>query len=146
MKAIIQRVHHASVTVEDKVVGIIDRGLLIFVGIHKDDTNEQLTWIAEKILKLRIFEDEEGKMNRSAEDEGADLLVVSQFTLYGNLKKGTRPSYIEAARPEEAHFMYQNVIEYLRDHSKLKVESGTFGAHMDVQLVNDGPVTIILER
>jgi D-tyrosyl-tRNA(Tyr) deacylase len=145
MKAVVQRVSKASVTVEGLVKGSITTGLLVFLGVHQDDTDEKRDWVADKIAKLRIFEDDEGKMNRSVIDVGGSVLIVSQFTLYGDLKKGTRPSFIEAARPEVAVPIYESMIEKLRQVG-LHVETGIFGAAMDVSLVNNGPVTIIIER
>jgi len=145
MRAVVQRVKKASVTVDGKIVGSIERGLMVLLGIHEKDTINELLWMAEKIVKLRIFEDEEGKMNISVKDIGGDILLVSQFTLYGDLKKGTRPSYIEAARPELATPLYEKMIETLKNEG-MRVETGVFGAMMDVELINSGPVTIILER
>ncbi|NET32096.1 MAG: D-tyrosyl-tRNA(Tyr) deacylase [Cyanothece sp. SIO1E1] len=146
MKVVVQRVKKASVSVDGEVVGVIQKGLLLLVGVHHDDTEDQLKWMCEKILKLRVFSDEEGKMNKSVSDVGGGILVVSQFTLYGDTKKGTRPSYIEAARPEKAEPMYKKMIEYFNTHSSLLIQGGRFGAMMDVSLVNDGPVTLILEK
>ncbi len=146
MKVVVQRVKEASVTVGNHLTGAINQGLLLLVGIHVDDTPEQLTWMCEKILKLRVFEDEDDKMNCSVSDIGGAILVVSQFTLYGDAKKGTRPSYIQAARPEKAKPMYEAMIQYFKDHSDLDIQTGKFGAMMDVKLVNDGPVTLILEK
>ncbi|HBZ37628.1 MAG TPA: D-tyrosyl-tRNA(Tyr) deacylase [Balneola sp.] len=146
MKVVIQRVKSASVTVRNEITGAIEEGLLLLVGIHQDDTKEQLEWMCEKILKLRIFEDEEEKMNLSVSDVGGGLLVVSQFTLYGNTKKGTRPSFIEAAKPDKAEPMYEEMISYFKEHSDLSIQTGKFGAMMDVELINDGPVTLILEK
>jgi len=146
MKVVIQRVKSASVTVGNEITGAIEEGLLLLVGIHQDDTKEQLEWMCEKILKLRIFEDKEEKMNLSVSDVGGGLLVVSQFTLYGNAKKGTRPSFIEAAKPDKAEPMYEEMISYFKEHLDLNVQNGKFGAMMDVELVNDGPVTLILEK
>lgn len=146
MKTVVQRVKSSAVTVDQEVTGSIEIGLLLLVGIHQDDTPEQMEWMCNKILKLRIFEDEEGKMNKSVQDIGGELLVVSQFTLYGDASKGTRPSFIEAARPDKAEPMYEDMITYFKEHSDLKVESGIFGAMMNVELENDGPVTIILEK
>ena len=146
MKVVVQRVKSASVKAGKQICGVIDRGLLLLVGIHQEDTREQMEWMCEKILKLRIFEDDEGKMNRSVTDEQGQILVVSQFTLYGDARKGTRPSYIEAARPEKAEPMYEDMIQYFREHSELDVQTGEFGAMMKVELINDGPVTLILEK
>jgi D-tyrosyl-tRNA(Tyr) deacylase len=146
MKIVVQRVKEASVTVGNEITGAIEQGLLLLVGIHEDDTDDQLKWMCEKILKLRIFEDDEGKMNRSVSDVEGGILVVSQFTLYGDARKGTRPSFIEAARPEKAEPMYDQMIEYFQSNSSLNIQGGKFGAMMDVHLVNDGPVTLILEK
>lgn len=145
MKAVVQRVKKASVTVDGNIVGSIGKGLMVLLGIHEHDTLNELQWMAEKLVKLRIFEDEEGKMNISVKDVGGEILLVSQFTLYGDLKKGTRPSFIEAARPEVAIPLYEKMIESLKSEG-IHVETGIFGAMMDVELINSGPVTIILER
>lgn len=146
MKVVVQRVKEASVTVGNEITGVIENGLLLLVGIHEDDTNNQLTWMCDKIMKLRIFEDEDGKMNRSVSDVKGGILVVSQFTLYGDAKKGTRPSFIAAARPEKAEPMYNQMIEYFKSNSSLTIQGGKFGAMMDVHLINNGPVTLILEK
>jgi D-tyrosyl-tRNA(Tyr) deacylase len=146
MKAVIQRVSSSSVIVINEITGAIDLGLLVFIGIHEDDTNEQMEWICKKITKLRIFEDNEGKMNRSVQDVNGKILLVSQFTLYANSDKGTRPSFIEAARPEKAEPMYEDMIDWYKRNTDLNIQTGEFGAMMSVELVNDGPVTIILER
>lgn len=146
MKVVLQRVKNASVTVGGEVTGAIEDGLLLLVGIHESDTEEEMEWACNKILNLRIFDDAEGKMNRSVQDVGGGLLVVSQFTLYGDARKGNRPGYTEAARPEKAEPLYNQMVDYLKRHSGLKVQTGIFGAYMDVALCNDGPVTIILEK
>jgi len=146
MRAVIQRVSEASVTVDGKISGEIEQGLLVLLAIHKDDTDQQLQWIADKITKLRIFQDDEGKMNRSVQDVKGGILVVSQFTLYGDVRKGTRPSFIESAPPEKAENMYDDFVRYLKETSGVKIETGIFAAMMDVKLTNDGPVTIILEK
>lgn len=146
MRIVIQRVKRASVTVNNSITGKINHGLLLLVGIHDSDTKEEIDWCCEKISKLRIFEDDDGKMNLSVRDMSGGLLVVSQFTLYGNAKKGTRPSFIEAARPEKAEPLYEYMIEKLKKINSIPVESGEFGAMMDVELINDGPVTLILEK
>jgi len=145
MKIVIQRVSSASVRVSEEIIGQIDKGLLLLAGFHKNDIEEDLRWVCNKIIKMRIFEDEEGKMNRSVREVGGGLLVVSQFTLYGNTKKGTRPSFTEAASPDIAEPMYNKMIDILKE-SGLQTESGKFAAMMDVKLVNSGPVTLILER
>lgn len=145
MRVLVQRVSRAEVRVGDRVTGNISRGFLLFVGFTHTDGDEQLTWMADKIIALRVFADAEQKMNLSlAETEGA-LLVVSQFTLYGDAVKGRRPSFVDAARPDVAIPLYKRFIELLRDR-KVRVETGEFGAMMDVDLVNDGPVTLWLER
>jgi len=146
MKAVVQRVKHASVVVDNETTGEIQEGLLVLLGVHEDDSNEQMKWIADKLIKLRIFQDEEGKMNKSVNDIKGGILLVSQFTLYGNLKKGTRPSFIEAAGPEKAKQLYEDMLSYFKDNTHLKIQSGIFAAEMKVSLLNDGPVTIILER
>ncbi len=146
MKAVVQRVSKASVKVNGSVTGQINHGLLILVAVHKDDKTDQLQWVTDKCRKLRIFEDEEGKMNKSVEDAGGQILVVSQFTLYGEGKKGTRPSFINSAGPEKAEKMYNEMIALLEEKMPGRVETGVFAAKMDVSLVNDGPVTIIVER
>ncbi len=146
MRAVVQRVKEASVTVEGDVTGRIGRGLLVLLAIHRDDTDGQLRWMAEKLRKLRIFEDEDGKMNRSVEDVEGGILLVSQFTLYGELKKGTRPSFTASAGPEKAKEMYDHMVSLLEETLPGNVATGIFAAKMNVSLVNDGPVTIIVER
>jgi D-tyrosyl-tRNA(Tyr) deacylase len=145
MRIVLQRVLRAGVTIEGIVRSEIDRCLLLLAGFHDDDTEETLRWMAEKIVGLRIFPDAEGKMNRSLDEIGGAVLVVSQFTLYGDMRKGRRPSFIEAARPEIAIPLYERFVEILRELA-VRVETGEFGAMMQVELVNDGPVTLILER
>lgn len=146
MRVILQRVKNASVTVENKITGKIDYGLLLLVGVHPDDTDKEIEWMCQKILKMRIFEDDAGKMNLSVQDVKGGLLVVSQFTLYANTEKGNRPSFIEAAKPDKAYKIYEDLISYFKNNSDVKVETGIFGAMMDVAFVNNGPVTIFLER
>lgn len=146
MKIVLQRVSEASVKVNKKVVGSIENGLLVLVGFHASDSQETVRWMCDKMIKMRIFHDDELKMNRSVQDVNGGILVVSQFTLYGDARKGNRPSFIESARPEIAIPLYEYMIEYLRSESNLCVESGEFGAMMEVSLVNDGPVTILLEK
>lgn len=145
MRIVLQRVSRAKVTVEGRVTGEIGRGLLLLVGFTDGDTDEALAWMADKVVGLRIFPDDEGKMNRSVEDVDGALLVVSQFTLYGDTRKGRRPSFIDAARPEVAIPLYERFLQVLRATGR-PVQTGEFGAMMDVELVNDGPVTLILER
>ncbi len=145
MRVLIQRVSRAEVRVEGRVTGRIAQGLLLLVGFTHADTVDQLTWMADKIAGLRIFGDADGKMNLALPDVGGAVLVVSQFTLYGDAEKGRRPSFIDAARPEVAVPLYEQFLGLLRDRA-LTVETGEFGAMMDVDLVNDGPVTLWLER
>lgn len=146
MKVVVQRVKSASVTVDGEVTGKIDHGLLLLIGIHQTDTKKQIDWCCRKISKLRIFEDEEGKMNRSVQDVKGGILAVSQFTLYGDTRKGTRPSFIEAAKPDIAEPLYNYMVERFKEITNLTVEEGKFGAMMVVELINDGPVTIIVEK
>lgn len=146
MKIVLQRVSEASVSVQNERIGSIGYGLILLVGVHKDDTEEQMQWLADKILKLRVFDDDAGKMNLSVQDVEGEILVVPQFTLYGDYEQGNRPSYFEAAAPDKAEKLYEDMIGYLKQHSDLNIETGQFGAHMDVQLHNDGPVTLVLER
>lgn len=145
MRVVVQRVSAASVTVEGRTVGAIDRGLLVFVGIGHRDTETEARWLAHKVANLRIFSDHEGKINLSCKDTGGAVLAVSQFTLYGDVRRGFRPSFTEAAPPEDAETLVQSFIEAVREEG-VAVQSGIFQAHMDVSLVNDGPVTILLER
>ena len=144
MKVVLQRSKKASVTVNGTVTGAIDHGYVLLVGLTHTDTQEDAAYTAKKIASLRLFEDEDGKMNRSIDETGGAILSVSQFTLYGDTRKGRRPSFIEAARPETAQPLYDYFNEQLRSYG-LTVETGVFGAMMDVSLVNDGPVTIIVE-
>ena len=144
MRAVIQRVAEARVGVADRIIGQIGPGLLILLGVGKDDTETNANTLADKIKDLRIFEDDHGKMNRSAIDCGGELLVVSEFTLYGDCRKGNRPSFTDAALPTEAERLYNYFSARLRD-AGLKVANGQFQAHMRVALVNDGPVTLVLD-
>lgn len=147
MRVVVQRVREARVRIDGAPVGEIGTGLLLLVGFRDGDGEEEIRWMAERITGLRIFPDEEGKMNRGLAEIGGDLLVVSQFTLYGDARKGRRPSFIEAARPEIAVPLYERFIEAARAQLPGgRVETGSFGADMQVELVNDGPVTLILER
>jgi D-tyrosyl-tRNA(Tyr) deacylase len=145
MKIVLQRVSSASVKVDSKVVGSIDHGILLLIGFSSKDTEESILPTIEKIVKLRIFSDEEGKMNKSVLDVNGSALLVSQFTLYADTKKGNRPSFIEAARPEQAIPLYEFFIAEMKKRIS-KVETGIFGADMKVELVNDGPVTILFEN
>lgn len=144
MKAVIQRVSSSSVTVEGEVVGAVQHGYMILLGVGKGDGESQAQWLANKVAGLRIFEDDDGKMNLSILDVGGSALVVSQFTLYGDCKKGRRPSFIDAAGPDEADRLYQYFCEQLRA-AGVPVETGRFQTTMSVALVNEGPVTLILE-
>ena len=144
MRAVLTRVKSASVTVDGSVIGQIGQGFLILLGITHEDTEAQAVKLADKLMGLRIFEDENGKMNRSLEDVGGQVLVVSQFTLYGNCKKGRRPEFLAAARPEIAIPLYEKFIALCRDKG-FSVETGEFGAEMLVESVNDGPVTLIVD-
>lgn len=146
MKIVVQRVSSSSVEVNGSVTGSINRGLMLLVGIHESDTKETIEWCCNKIVRLRIFEDDDGKMNRSVEDIGGGILVVPQFTLYGDASKGTRPSFINAASPGIAEPLFDTMVERFSESFSGPVETGVFGAMMNVSLVNDGPVTILLER
>jgi D-tyrosyl-tRNA(Tyr) deacylase len=146
VRAVVQRVSSASVVSEGRVLGEIGPGLLVLVGIGKEDGPEAMRWMCDKIAKLRIFYDESGKMNRSVVDVGGGILLVSQFTLYGDARKGTRPGFDAAAPPALAEPLYERMVEQLRATVPVPVETGRFGADMSVALVNDGPVTILLER
>jgi D-aminoacyl-tRNA deacylase len=143
---VLQRVSRARVRVGERTTGEIGRGLLLLVGFTSADTDEASAWMAEKLVGLRIFPDDEGKMNRSLDEIGGALLVVSQFTLYGDVRKGRRPSFVDAAPPPVAIPLYERFVAMLRAAAPGRVETGEFGALMDVELVNDGPVTLVLER
>jgi len=145
MRTVIQRVKEANVCVDEKIVGQIGQGMLILLGIEEDDQTEDLAWLVKKIVQLRIFSDQEDKMNLSVKDVGGAFLVVSQFTLHASTKKGNRPSYIRAAKPDKAIPLYEEFINELKNFSQLPVASGIFGAMMDISLVNDGPVTIFID-
>jgi D-tyrosyl-tRNA(Tyr) deacylase len=145
MKVVIQRVNKASVHVDGKVVGAIDKGLLVLLGITHDDTEEDIAWLVKKTLGLRIFSDVDDVMNLSLQDIDGELLVVSQFTLHALTKKGNRPSYIEAAKPEEALSLYERFVMQCEAFLGRAVATGIFGAMMEVQLINDGPVTILMD-
>ena len=145
MRVLLQRVSRAEVRVGARVTGAIERGFLLLVGFTHTDTEAAVAWMADKVAGLRIFTDAEGKMNLGLDEVGGAVLVVSQFTLYGDAQKGRRPSFIEAARPELAIPLYERFVAMLRERG-LRVETGEFGAMMDVELVNDGPVTLSLEK
>ena len=145
MRVVIQRVLQATVTVNGSIEGTINNGLLLLAGIENTDTDEDINWLCNKIINLRIFNDKENTMNKSLADIGGELLLVSQFTLHASTKKGNRPSYIKAAAPEVAIPIYERLIEQLATHLGKKIQTGIFGANMKVSLVNDGPVTIIID-
>lgn len=144
MRAVVQRVVKADVTVEEKVTGSIDQGLMVLLGVEDEDEAADAVYLADKIAGLRIFEDEDGKMNRSVKDIGGSLLAVSQFTLFGDCRKGKRPSFIKAARPEKAVTLYRKFVDLCKEQG-LPVEEGIFQAEMLVRIYNDGPVTILLD-
>lgn len=144
MRAVVQRVRQASVTVDGTVTGAIGHGLLVLLGVDVNDSEQDADYMADKIIGLRIFNDSDGKFNLSLEDVGGAILLVSQFTLHGDCRKGRRPSFIAAARPEQAIPLYERVGELLREKG-VEVATGVFGAHMDVELLNDGPVTLLLD-
>lgn len=143
MRAVVQRVTRAKVTVDDQIVGQIGNGLLILLGVAQSDTEKDVNYLVEKILGLRIFDDEDGKMNLSIMETSGEILAVSQFTLYGDTRRGRRPSYIEAAAPERANELYELFVS--EAGRRVKVETGKFQAMMQVELINDGPVTILLD-
>lgn len=145
MKAVIQRVSHSSVTIDNKIVAEIQKGLLILIGIEEADSSEDIEWLTSKIANLRIFGDENDVMNLSLKDIDGDVIIVSQFTLHALTKKGNRPSYIKAAKPEIAIPIYENFIAQMEQEIGKKVQTGQFGADMKVALINDGPVTIIID-
>ena len=149
MRVVLQRVSRAEVRIDGRVAGAISRGFLLLVGFTAQDAEsaeDRLAWMADKVVSLRLFPDSEAKMNLGLEDVGGGILVVSQFTLYGDVRKGRRPSFIDAARPEIAIPLYERFVQLLRERAPGAVETGEFGAMMDVELVNDGPVTLLLER
>lgn len=145
MRVVAQRVSRASVTVEGTVTGEIDVGLMVLVGIGPQDTERDLEWMAKKLVGLRIFPDDDGRMNLSLLDQGYGVLAISQFTLYGDCRKGRRPSFVGAAPPDMASPLYDRFCDLLSEMGVVQVGRGVFGAHMDVSLVNDGPVTLVIE-
>ena len=145
MRAVIQRVSQASVTIDNSLYSHIKHGLLILLGVEHADSDEDVKWLSKKIAQLRIFYDHKGQINQSVIDISGQLLVVSQFTLHAKTKKGNRPSYIQAAKAEQASKLYQQFVDQLRMDSRLEVKTGQFGADMQLQLINDGPVTIIID-
>ena len=144
MRAVVQRVKKASVRIQQKTTGKINKGLVVLLGIHASDTSKELKWMVDKIIHLRIFEDENGKMNRSLTDIEGEVLIVSQFTLYGDCRKGRRPGYSTAAPPHIAEPLYLQFVEEMKNR-QLHVATGTFQAEMEVELINDGPVTLLLD-
>ena len=145
MRIVIQRVREASVKINDEIVGEIKQGLLVLLGIEHVDAELDADYLIQKLIHLRIFGDEEGKMNLSVSDISGDLLIVSQFTLFADTKKGNRPSFIRSARPEQARPLYEYFLSQLKKEFSGKIENGVFGANMQVELINDGPVTIIMD-
>lgn len=144
MRAVVQKVSSSKVTVDEEVVGQINQGLMVLLGVTHDDTSKDVDYMVDKIINLRIFEDAEGKMNLSLKDVNGEVLAVSQFTLYGDARRGRRPSFSDAARPEVANPLYEEFVEKVKNQG-INVGTGKFGAHMMVDLTNDGPVTILLE-
>lgn len=144
MRAVVQRVTNSDVKVEGQVLGAIDTGLMVLLGVGPDDGEKEIEWLAKKIVKLRIFPDDEGRMNKSLIDAGGSCLIISQFTLMGDCRKGNRPSFIHAAKPEIAEPLYERFIEAVAAHG-VPVQSGKFGGYMMVSLINDGPVTLIID-
>lgn len=144
MRGVVQRVKHASVSVDSRVIGEIGHGIMLLLGVEENDDEKDLDYMSDKVVNLRIFEDNEGKMNKSLAEVGGSLLVVSQFTLHGDARKGRRPSFIAAARPEKAIPLYERFIQNMKDKG-INTETGEFGAEMEVLICNDGPVTILLD-
>lgn len=144
MRAVVQRVSKASVTVNGEITGQIERGFLVLLGVEQGDTQDDVIYLAQKTVGLRVFEDVEGKMNLALSDVNGKMLVVSQFTLLGDCRKGRRPSFVNAARPEQADLLYQSFVAEVKGHG-IAVETGRFQEHMDVELVNDGPITLMLD-
>lgn len=146
MKIVVQRVKKAKVEVDEKVVGKIEKGFLVLLGVSSEDTKEEADYLVKKLCNLRVFEDENEKMNLSLKDVNGKLLIVSQFTLYADCSKGNRPSFVNAARPEKAEELYEYFCKQCKEKYEIEVEKGIFGANMQVSLLNDGPVTIIIEK
>lgn len=145
MRAVIQRVSQASLTIDEQVYSSINQGLLVLLGVHQNDTEEDVDWLAPKIAQMRIFSDQEGKMNLSALDIGASVMVVSQFTLHASTRKGNRPSFIEAAKPDLAIPLYEAFVKAMENYFPDRTATGSFGADMKINFTNDGPVTIIID-
>ena len=145
MRVVVQRVSQSNVKVSGEIIGEINEGLMVLVSFVDEDNDTDLGWMTKKIINLRIFNDDEGKMNRSVQDIGGDILLISQFTLHGSTKKGNRPSFIKAAKPDFANVMYERFIKVLEQSLGKKIQNGEFGGDMKVSLVNDGPTTIIID-
>ena len=145
MRVVIQRVKKASVSIDEQIVANINHGLLVLLGIENADTENDVKWLVQKVLGLRIFSDAEGKMNLSVSDFQGELLIVSQFTLFASTVKGNRPSFLKSAKPDISIPLYENFLETIKKETSLKIETGQFGADMEVSLINDGPVTIIID-
>ena len=145
MKVVIQRVTKAQVSINQETVASIQEGLLVLVGIEQEDTQEDISWLSKKVANLRLFPDQEGVMNQSVQDINGDIIVVSQFTLHASTKKGNRPSYLKAARPEVAIPIYENFIKQLETETSKTIQTGQFGADMQIELINNGPVTILMD-
>ena len=144
MRVVVQRVINSSVEVDNKIVGKSDKGLMLLVGFTEGDSSKEIDWMVDKVINLRIFQDENDKMNLSVKDVNGEILVISQFTLYGDCRKGRRPNFMNALGGNEAEILYNKFVEMLKE-TGIKIETGVFGAHMDVSIQNDGPVTILLE-
>ena len=145
MRVVVQRVSQSNVKVSGEIIGEINEGLMVLVSFVDEDNDTDLGWMTKKIINLRIFNDDEGKMNRSVQDVGGDILLISQFTLHGSTKKGTRPSFIKAAKPDFANVMYERFIKVLEQSLGKEIQTGEFGGDMKVSLINDGPTTIIID-
>jgi len=146
MKAVVQRVSSASVTVENEIVAQIKQGLLVLLGVNEDDNENVIEWFSNKLVNLRVFSDESGKMNKSVIDINGEILIVPNFTIYGDIVKGFRPSFTKAGNPKLTKPIYEKMINYIKEMNLVKIETGIFGAMMDVRINNDGPVTIIIEK
>ena len=146
MRVIVQRVSTASVSINNAIYGEIDKGLVVFIAITHTDNEDIMKWMCNKLTNLRVFPDEDNKMNKSILDCNGSILLISNFTLYGDVNKGFRPSFIKAASPEIAEPLYQSMVDYLKNNYPIKIATGEFGAMMDIELINDGPVTIFIEK
>ena len=146
MKSVVQRVSKANVKINGKVVGEIGKGIVVFLAVSKEDNDDTIKWMVNKLINLRIFSDENDKMNRSILDIGGEILLISNFTLYGDAKRGYRPSFTESAPPEISEPIYNKIIQLMRSNYPINIQTGEFGAMMDVELINDGPVTIIIDK